>query len=131
MASADASPPLRRLRDVLRRRVEEASLRQAAREVGMSPTGLRKFLDGADPYSETRRKLERWYVQESTRVYGAPDPEAARSALRVILRQLPPAGRSAGAARLLAALQASYKAAGVEPPPWLSELEREWQDEAL
>ncbi len=36
------------------------SLRQAAREIGMSPTGLQKFLHGGEPYVKTVRKLSLW-----------------------------------------------------------------------
>jgi len=42
--------------------LEVASLRQTAREVGMSPTGLSNFLNGAKPYTPTVRKLRTWYA---------------------------------------------------------------------
>ncbi|HET7233195.1 MAG TPA: hypothetical protein VFJ16_24505 [Longimicrobium sp.] len=48
------------LRDAATRYVASTSLRQAAREIGMSPTGLQKFLDGAEPYVKTVRKLSLW-----------------------------------------------------------------------
>jgi len=41
-----------------------ASLRQTAREVGMSPTGLSNFLNGAKPYTPTVRKLRKWYEEQ-------------------------------------------------------------------
>jgi hypothetical protein len=50
------------IRAALRRHLDEASLRQAAREVGMSPTGLSKFLDGAEPYLPTVMKLRAWHA---------------------------------------------------------------------
>jgi hypothetical protein len=40
---------------------EVRSLRQLAREVGMSPTGLTEFLDGTEPYWKTIDKVVRWY----------------------------------------------------------------------
>jgi len=79
--------------DTLRRAVagsvSATSLRQVAREVGMSPTGLRKFLSGASPYSATRRKLEHWYVRHGR----GPDVHSALSALEVLVQDLPPADR--------------------------------------
>lgn len=83
MAGSRGDLPLERMREVLARRVEATSLRHVAREVGMSPTGLQKVLDGADSYSRTRRKLERWYVRESVRYGGGVNAAAVIAALRV------------------------------------------------
>lgn len=47
-------------RTVVRRCLDEVSLREVAREIGMSPTGLRKFRDGTDPYGPTVLKLREW-----------------------------------------------------------------------
>lgn len=57
-----ATPPkdLPDLVSAARARTEATSLRGAAREIGMSPTGLRKMLDGAQPYSPTIRRLRKW-----------------------------------------------------------------------
>lgn len=38
-----------------------SSLREVARQVGMSATGLRKTLDGTNAYAPTLRKLRAWY----------------------------------------------------------------------
>jgi hypothetical protein len=51
-----------RYREAVRRYLDSASLRQAAREIGLSPTGLQKFCDGAQPYIPTIRKLREWYA---------------------------------------------------------------------
>jgi hypothetical protein len=48
------------IRSALREYLEFASLRQVSREVGMSPTGLSNFVNGADPYVRTVRKLREW-----------------------------------------------------------------------
>lgn len=50
-------------RDAMLRYLDHVSLRQAAREVGMSPTGLSKFCDGGEPYSRTVLKLREWYAE--------------------------------------------------------------------
>lgn len=48
------------IRETLRIYMDRVSLRQASREVGMSPTGLSNFINGADPYVPTLRKLRAW-----------------------------------------------------------------------
>src|SRR2546430_14203193 len=52
--------PVPLLRGGLGREAASLSLRGGAREVGMSPNGVRDFLQGAIPRSATRVKLERW-----------------------------------------------------------------------
>src|SRR5437879_13664384 len=54
------SLPIPLLRDAVARQAGRVSLRRAAREVGVSPNGLRNFLHGAAPRGTTRVKLERW-----------------------------------------------------------------------
>lgn len=49
------------LRSAAAARVEATSLRRTAREIGLSPTGLSKFLSGTKPYMKTLRKLRRWF----------------------------------------------------------------------
>lgn len=51
------------VRSALRQRIEVTSLRTAAREVGMSPTGLRGFVDGSDPYVKTVRRARAWFAR--------------------------------------------------------------------
>lgn len=48
------------LREALREHLETNSLRQASREIGMSPTGLSNFVNGSEPYVPTIRKLRAW-----------------------------------------------------------------------
>lgn len=124
MPAPRVSPPLERMREALAARVEATSLRQVAREVGMSPTGLQKVLDGADSYSRTRRKLERWYVRESLQYGGGLDSAALTAALRVAVQDLAPGPRRETLERLVSALEAGYAAGGSPPPPWLPEVRR-------
>ncbi|HEU0014798.1 MAG TPA: hypothetical protein VFQ45_14020, partial [Longimicrobium sp.] len=55
---------LERLREMVTLRVEATSLRSVARQVGMSPSGLDKFLSGAMPYQKSRRRLFDWLHRE-------------------------------------------------------------------
>lgn len=116
-----AGVPLERVREMLALRAEETSLRQVAREVGMSPSGLQKLLDGAQPYSATSRKLARWYVRESGHYGGELSAGSAAAALSVLLQDLSPAARDTGRRRLLDLLEDLYPS----PPEWLVELREE------
>lgn len=51
------------VREALRRRVEERTLREVADEIPMSFSGLRFFLRGGTPQPATRAKLVAWYAQ--------------------------------------------------------------------
>ncbi|HEX7118643.1 MAG TPA: hypothetical protein VF212_07645 [Longimicrobiales bacterium] len=113
---------LDRLREAVAERVDAHSLRSVARAVGMSPTGLQKFLDGATPYSATRRKLERWYVREAASYGGVADAESVRAALHVLGRDLPRGEREKALSDIVDRLEAAYRESGREPPPWLAEL---------
>lgn len=61
------------LQRVVALRVEAKSLRGVAREIGMSPTGLKRFLQGTTPYSPTLRRLRRWYLQTGWKYEAAYD----------------------------------------------------------
>lgn len=124
MSASREGPPLDRMREALAARVEATSLRHVAREVGMSPTGLQKVLGGADSYSRTRRKLERWYVREAARYGGGLDAAAVSAALRVAVQDLTPARRRETLDRLMAELEAGYTGDGRPAPPWLAEVRR-------
>ncbi len=105
--------------DTLRRAVagsvSATSLRQVAREVGMSPTGLRKFLSGTTPYSATRKKLEGWYVRRGR----APDVHSALAALEVLVLDLPPAERIRAMERIVDGLERSRTG---KLPGWIKQL---------
>ncbi|MBB4635923.1 helix-turn-helix domain-containing protein [Longimicrobium terrae] len=75
--------PLQQIRAAANAAQEQTSLREAAREVGMSPTGLSNFLRGARPSPGTLRKLQSWYVLEGARhvEMSASDGHAAISLL--------------------------------------------------
>jgi transcriptional regulator with XRE-family HTH domain len=103
-------------------RVESTSLRQVAREVGMSPTGLRKVLSGASPYAPTRAKLERWLVREAAASPRLRDATSGRAALDLLLAGIPAGERSAASAELVAMLRALHERLEIEVPAWLGEL---------
>ena len=123
MASSNVVTPVGVLRDALQGAVHAASLRQVARLVGMSPTGLQKFLDGAHPYSGTRRKLEHWYVLHGPgRLQAGLGGELALAILRVLVQDLSPARHRPTMELLLASLEDAYVSARLPHPAWLGEL---------
>jgi hypothetical protein len=59
--------PLDTLRWAVEQAVQNSSLRTVARDVGMSPMGLRNFITGMTPYHVTLRKLSAWYLRSLPR----------------------------------------------------------------
>lgn len=126
MPASRGGLPLERLREAVAGGVEATSLRQVARAVGMSPSGLQKFLDGATPYSGTRRKLERWYVRESAVTYGAElGGGTALAALRVLTQDLPAHSEQHALEEILASLEHAHRVAHRSMPGWLREVREE------
>src|SRR4051812_38775065 len=80
--------PVEHLRASASVRVGRSSLRSVAREIGMSPSGLKKFLRGASPSSPTLRRLQRWYVQHATADGGDLGYSDASAALAVLTHDL-------------------------------------------
>lgn len=119
MPSNDGSAPAGRLREAVERQVSARSLRHAARQVGMSPTGLQKFLDGASPTDATCRKLERWAFDRAA-AGEPPTGEGAVAVLRHLAGALPPRCHPGAVDRLLAVLEAAHP----HPPAWLADARR-------
>lgn len=118
MASNDGSAPLARLREAVERQVTARSLRNAARQVGMSPTGLQKFLSGTAPTDATCRKLERWAFEKAA-AGEPPTAETALAVLRLLVGALPPRRHPEAVVRLLSVLESAFDD-GVRPA-WLVE----------
>jgi hypothetical protein len=72
------------IRDHARRRVETTSLRAVAKEVGMSPTGLSKFLWGANPYAKTMLRLTEWFLLHGNHPVDYPSFEGTVAAIRIL-----------------------------------------------
>jgi hypothetical protein len=98
---APAIPAFEEIRTCLAAAVEMSSLRTVARQVGVSPSGLQKTIDGAAPYRRTLRKYCGWWFAHgihlkmpelvlpvapgSTRTPSRRDVEAAVAQLREAL----------------------------------------------
>lgn len=127
-------PDLRVPVDAIRREAElardAASLRQIAREVGITPMGLRYFLlNQGKQQARTVRKLNEWYVRRmATR---RPEGEdEARAALTVLAGFYPQTERSRVLNGLLDSMERQFRDSGTQPPVWLTKLRAELQRDA-
>ena len=113
--------PVPLLRDAVARETARLSLRRAAREMSISPNGLRNFLNGSAPRSATRAKLERWLAEQG-RTSRPPNVGQLVRLLNELSGDLAPhqtgqLGRDI--ARLLAE---AYEARRLAPPRWVQDL---------
>lgn len=113
------------LREMAAARVEQTSLRGVAREIGMSPTGLKKFLLGTAPYSPTVRRLRKWYLQHAALPTGEVAYHDASAALSVLTSDLSPNPRRDTANCVLECLARGYESSGRSRPRWVAELRAE------
>lgn len=120
--SVSRSFTIKHLREAVLARAENTSLRNVAREVGMSPTGLKKFLQGTSPYSPTLRRLRIWYVQYAARSSSGLEYQDARAALTVLMHDLTPEARRSTTHRFISSLARGYDDSGISPPSWIAEL---------
>ncbi|HEX6751782.1 MAG TPA: hypothetical protein VF092_31095 [Longimicrobium sp.] len=120
---------LERLRETVATRVQATSLRSVARQVGMSPSGLEKFLSGGTPYARSRQKLQDWAEREGTRPRSDLTVEGVEVAIGALVRDLPPEHRLEAIRRVVRSLQRVYDAQGPGRPEWLDRLAATWLDD--
>ena len=113
---------IQHLRDTASARVEGSSLRRVAREIGMSPTGLKKFLVGTAPYSPTLRRLRKWYLQYAGEHRSEVGVQEACHALDLLTQDLLPGARRETTDGVLECLSQGYDASGRTRPGWVAEL---------
>ena len=113
---------IRHVREVAAAHVENTSLRAAARDIGMSPMGLRNFIRGTDPYSPTLRRLRNWYVRYAAARSGNVQIEEATAALSVLVNDMDTVPRRQTALTVLDAVGRGYEQSGVAKPDWVAEL---------
>lgn len=125
-------PELRVPIDAIRREAElardAASLRQVAREIGITPMGLRYFLLGqGKQQARTTRKLNEWYVRRmATRPPEGEDE--ARAALTILAGFYPQTERFRVLNGFLDSMEREFRDSGVEPPAWLAKLRAELRE---
>ncbi|NNC30440.1 hypothetical protein HKM21_14300 [Longimicrobium terrae] len=112
--------PIPRIRGAIRFKVHQTSLRAVARSVGLSPSGLSRFVDGANPNPGTIRKLRTWYRRHGTLPLAATADEAI-AAVVVLCTDLPDERRAETMMDLLKLLRSAYRDFS---PEWLVALEQ-------
>ncbi len=117
--------PIALLRDGIAREAARYSLRRVAREVGMSPNGLRDFLGGAAPRSATRGKLERW-LGEQGKVTRPPNVGQFVRLLNQLAVDLSPAQKTQFGRAIGLLLIESYETRRLAPPRWVQSLLRHY-----
>jgi hypothetical protein len=125
MASPRGVVPIEVLREAARTYVAEVTLRPAAKEIGMSPSGLHTFLEGTTPQRGTVRKLTAWYFQRTAEGGDATSAEVASAALQVLLQPFAPGHRKSVARDVLKLLMQRCEELEVPSPPWLHALQRQ------
>lgn len=120
--SVRPQPSIDRLRNAIVLRVQATSLRAVARQVGMSPSGLDKFLSGGTPYTKSRRKLFDWLHRERHNLHSDLTADGMAAALGALVRDLAPDRREEALHTLLGTLRDVYGAQPDTAPPWLAQL---------
>jgi hypothetical protein len=104
-----------RFRKAVREAIAFSTLRAVAKDVGMSPSGLQKFLEGTKPYGKTKERLRFWYFRQAG--FSSYAVEDAAYILRRLVGTLPAPDH--GVADVLNAVEASYQRAGMFAPEWV------------
>ena len=94
---------LQLIRNALAESTEVRGLRATARELRMSASGLRNFIEGTAPYGKTLRRAQAWYAEWSHR-HGSLDV-ADETAIRVLVATVPEERRQRAAERLEALIE--------------------------
>ncbi|HZI23039.1 MAG TPA: hypothetical protein VFD76_10995 [Gemmatimonadales bacterium] len=118
--------PIPLLRDGIAREAARYSLRRVAREVGMSPNGLRDFLRGAGPRSTTRAKLEQWLADQG-QVTRPPNVGQFIRLLNHLAVDLSPDQKRQFGRAIGELLVESYEARRLASPRWVQTLMRHYR----
>lgn len=112
------------IRAAAARAAKANGIRATAREVGMSVTGFRAFLEGSNPFESTREKLTAWYLRHAAAGEPGQVPDVVQAALAVLVETIPPEKRADALRELVEAVERSYRAAGVPVPKWLKKINK-------
>jgi transcriptional regulator with XRE-family HTH domain len=118
--------PIPLLRDGIAREAARYSLRRVAKEVGMSPNGLRDFLLGATPRTASRGKLERWLAEQG-QVTRPPNVGQFIRLLNHLAVDLSPDQKTQFGRAIGQLLVESYETRRLAPPRWVQSLLRHYR----
>jgi hypothetical protein len=122
-ASGRGIPSDEVLRTALQRAWErdDASLYTLKEEIGRSPAGLLKFLNGAAPRPGTRKKLLDWYLRQPP-VEDEPVLEMAQLLNSRLLPGLPEDDRERLLRDYAARIREAYRRRNTPAPRWIAQL---------
>jgi len=118
--------PVTLLRDAIARETARYSLRRVAREVAMSPNGVRDFLRGAMPRSTTRAKLERWLAGQGL-VTRPPNVGQFVRLVNELSGELSPQQSVQIGRQVAELLVGAYEVRRLSPPRWVQDLLRHYR----
>ena len=125
----DRDAEIELLREALRRRAEETSVRKVAAEVNMSHGGIFNIINGdVVPQGKTLAKLRSWYVEQSARGGFGLTVDAARFLVEQMLGGVPSYLRSHASAELLNRLDEVYRSFDVPTPAWVAKLRSQLEE---
>ncbi|WP_420129175.1 hypothetical protein [Longimicrobium sp.] len=115
--------PLEVLRDFVRTRAEDTSIRQVAIDMGLGRTTLHSFIGAqTSPHPRVRRKIALSYLNW---LQAAPDMDLVRpyaAALGVLTEGMPERQREGAVEIVLDGLELGFCGDGESPPRWLEAL---------
>src|SRR5437016_13057584 len=118
--------PVPVLRDAVALAITELSLRGDAKQMGISPNGLRNFINGSAPRSATRAKLERW-LADRDRVTRPPNVGQLVRLLNELTGDLSPHQTTQLGRDIAALLSKAYESRSLSPPRWAQDLLRHYR----
>ena len=106
----------------VRRAVGRSSIRDVARQSGMSHGGVHNIVTGTTnrTYGATIRKLREWYLRQWARGGDGLKPEVAAYLIEQVLAAIEPGARSAAALDLVRSVESIYASHQAPRPAWLS-----------
>jgi len=95
--------------------------------MGISPNGLRNFINGSAPRSATRAKLERWLASLDHRTVPPPTVGHLVRLLTDLSGDLSPQQTVLLGRSISAVLADAYEARRLSPPRWVQDLLRHYR----
>ncbi len=119
MPTPERGVPIETIRTAAARAAKAYGVRATARDVGMSVTGFRAFLEGSSPFQSTREKLTAWYLRHVAAGEPGPTTGVAEAALALLVAHLPPDEQDATVRELRKVVEKRTKASRAPRPDWL------------
>ena len=114
----------------VRRAVARSSIRDVARQSGISHGGIHNIVMGTTnrTYGSTVRKLRDWYLRQWAQSGDGLTPEVAAYLIEQVLAAIEPRARNAAALELVRSVEAIYTSHSAPRPAWLSVVRNEYRN---